>query len=74
MGKAVTSAFQTILKDPKYLKPIRGRPVWVRMDRGKEFLNKSFQDMLKREGIQFQICKNSDVNCCHRKSSPHYPG
>jgi len=63
MGKAVTSAFQTILKDPKYLKPIRGRPVWVRMDRGKEFLNKSFQDMLKREGIQFQICKNPDVKC-----------
>ena len=62
-GKAVTSAFQTILKDPTYLKPIRRRPVWVRTDRGKEFLNKSFQDMLKHEGIQFQTCKNPDVKC-----------
>jgi transposase InsO family protein len=62
-GKAVTIAFQNIFNDPKYSKPIRRRPVWVRTDRGKEFLNKSFQDMLKREGIQFQICKNPDVKC-----------
>jgi len=62
-GKAVTTAFQSIFKDPKYLKPIRRRPVWVRTDRGKEFLNRSFQDMLRREGIQFQICKNPDVKC-----------
>jgi hypothetical protein len=62
-GKAVTSAFQSILNNPKYLKPIRKRPVWVRTDRGKDFFNKSFQDMLKSEGIQFQICKNSDVKC-----------
>ena len=61
-GKAVTSAFQTILKDAKYLKPIRRRPVWVRTDREKEFLNKSFQDMLKREGIQFQIWKTPMSN------------
>jgi hypothetical protein len=33
MGKAVTSAFQSTLKDPKYLKPIRRRPVWVRTER-----------------------------------------
>jgi len=59
--KAVTSAFQSILKDPNYLKPIRRRPVWVRTDRGKEFLNMLFQDMLRREGIQLQICKNPDV-------------
>jgi hypothetical protein len=45
------------------LKPIRKRPVWLRTDRGKEFLSKLFQDMLKRKGIQFQICKNSDVKC-----------
>jgi transposase InsO family protein len=50
-GKAVTSAFQAILNDPRYLKPIRKRPVWVRTDRGKEFLNRSFQDMLKRDSI-----------------------
>jgi len=39
------------------------RPIWVRTDRGKEFTNKSFQDMLKREGIQFQICKTPDIKC-----------
>jgi transposase InsO family protein len=62
-GKAVTSTFQTIFKDPKYLKPIRRQPVWVRTDKGKEFLNKSFQDMLKREGLEFQICRNPEVKC-----------
>jgi transposase InsO family protein len=62
-GTAVTSAFETVLKDPKYSKPIQRRPVCVRTDRGKQFLNKTFQDMLKREGIQFQICRNPDVNC-----------
>jgi len=35
----------------------------VRTDKGKAFLNKHFQEMLKREGIQFQVCKNSDMKC-----------
>jgi transposase InsO family protein len=56
-GAAVTSAFKAILQDPIYSKPIRRRPVWVRTDKGKEFLNADFQGLLKREGIQFQICK-----------------
>jgi len=55
-GKAVTIAFKTIINEAK-------RPIWVRMDRGKEFMNKSFQDMLKREGIHFQTCKNPDIKC-----------
>ena len=76
-GKVVTTAFQSILMDPTYLKPIRMRPVWVRTDRGKEFLNRSFQDMLRREGIQFQIFKNLDVKCsvverAHRRSEVNY--
>jgi hypothetical protein len=62
-GKAVTTAFQSIFNDPKYSEPKRRRPVWVRTDRGKEFSNKTFQDMLKREGMQFQVCKNPDVKC-----------
>ena len=57
---AVTSAFQSIFKDPRF---VRRRPVWVRTDKGKAFLNKHFQEMLKREGIQFQVCKNSDMKC-----------
>jgi transposase InsO family protein len=60
---AVTAAFLSIFSNPKYSKPIRKRPIWVRTDKGKEFLNKSFQDMLKREGIQFQVCRNPDVKC-----------
>jgi len=35
----------------------------VRTDKGKEFLNKHFQERLKREGIKFQVCKNPDVKC-----------
>jgi transposase InsO family protein len=62
-GTAVAKAFQSIFKDPKYSKPVRRRPIWVRTDRGKEFTNRSFQAMLKREGIQFQICKNPDIKC-----------
>ena len=59
----VTSAFMSVLKDPRYSKPVRRRPVWVQTDRGKEFLNKSFQDMLKREVIDFHVCRNPDVKC-----------
>ena len=50
-GPSVTSAFQSVLKDPKYSKYIRRPPVWVQTDRGTEFLNRPFQDILKREGI-----------------------
>ena len=63
MGKAVTTAFQSIFKDQKYSQPIRRCPVWARTDKEKEFLNRSFQDMLRREGIQFQFCKTPDVKC-----------
>jgi len=45
-GTVVASAFQSIFTDPK-----QRRPMWVRTDKGKEFLNKNFQEMLKREGI-----------------------
>ena len=64
MGPTITSAFQSILKDPKYSTPLFKKClIWVRTDRGKEFVNKNFQDMLKREGIQFQVCRNPDVKC-----------
>jgi transposase len=35
----------------------------VRTDKGKEFLNTQFQELLKREGIEFQVCRNPDVKC-----------
>jgi hypothetical protein len=46
-GTAVASAFRSILA--KYSRRLR----FVRTDRGKEFLNRSFQAMLKKEGIRF---------------------
>jgi len=33
----------------------------VRTGKGKKFLNTQFQTLLKREGIEFQICKNTHV-------------
>jgi transposase InsO family protein len=62
-GTAVTSEFESVLKTPKYSTLIQRRPVWVRTDRGIEFLNKTFLDLLKRERIQFQFCRNPDVKC-----------
>jgi len=61
--KDVSSAFRSVLRDPKYSKPFKRRPVWVRTDKGKEFLNSAFQNLLKHEGIQFQVCSNPDIKC-----------
>lgn len=58
-GSAITSAFESILEKDHH----RRRPVWVRTDKGKEFVNSTFQHLLKREGIQFQVCRNPDVKC-----------
>jgi len=60
-GPAVTAAFRSIFDDKPKL-PSR-RPVCVRTDKGKEFLNKDFQNMLREEGIQFKVCRNTDVKC-----------
>jgi len=62
-GKEVAAALESIFRDPKYTKDISRRPVWVRTDKGKEFLNTLFQTLLKREGIEFQVCRNPDVKC-----------
>jgi hypothetical protein len=35
----------------------------VRTDKANEFLNKTFQNMLKREGIEFSVCRNPDIKC-----------
>jgi len=51
-GPAVTAAFRSIFDDKPKL--TWRRPVWERTAKGKEFLNKEFQVMLRDEGIQFQ--------------------
>ena len=58
-GTDVTSAFKSILENLKYSKPIQRQPMWVRTDKGKEFLNRHFQDMLKSKGIKFQVLSKS---------------
>jgi hypothetical protein len=58
-GPAVTSAFRSLFYDDDDSR----RPVWVRTDKCKEFLNKHFQEMLRDEGIHFQVCRNPDLKC-----------
>jgi len=57
-GPSITSAFQSLFHDDDTLPPL-----WVRIKKGKEFLNNHFQDMLHEESFQFQFCKNPDVIC-----------
>ena len=62
-GPSLASAFRSIIDDHKY--STGRRPIWVRTDKGKGFLNKHFQDILRDEsgGIQFQVCGNPDFKC-----------
>jgi hypothetical protein len=55
---AVASAFRSIIA--KYS---HRRPIWGTTDRGKQFLNRSIHDMLKKEGIQFQVYRDPNVKC-----------
>ncbi len=60
-GTAVSSVFRsTLTKDSKL---VRRRRVGMRTDRGKEFLNRTFQAMLRKEGIEFQVCRDPNVQC-----------
>jgi len=60
-GPSVTAAFLSIFDDTPKL--TSRRPVWLRKDKGKGFFNKDIQDILRDEGIQFQVCRNPDVKC-----------
>ena len=51
-GREVTNAFEKILLD--------GTPNMVQSDKGTEFLNSTFQRMLKRHGTKFYTSKNED--------------
>jgi len=46
-GKAVSEAFETVLNNDRYMKPLKRRPIWCRTDKGKEFLGSTFQKLLK---------------------------
>ena len=51
MGKSLIAAFNSILKKGR-------KPEKLRMDKGIEFVNVSFQNYLKKEGIDFYITSN----------------
>ena len=52
-GRDVANAFEKILID--------GTSNMVQSDKGTEFLNSTFQSMLKRSGIKFYTSKNEDL-------------
>ena len=61
-GPSVSSGFRSIFDDQKYSS--QRRSTWVRTDKGKEFLNKYFQVVLRDEGgLQFQVCRIPDLKC-----------
>ena len=51
MGKSLIAAFNSILKK-------RRKPEKLRTEKGTEFINVSFQNYLKKEGIDFYITTN----------------
>jgi hypothetical protein len=60
-GKNVAQAFLSIFFDSRYAKPVKRRPILMCTDKGKEFLNDTFEDVLRSEGINFSICRKPDV-------------
>lgn len=54
-AKDVTEAFK--------LMTIRRSPKYIQTDKGKEFLNKTFQDYLKERKISFFTGENEDIKC-----------
>ena len=59
-GKAVTDAFEKILK-------VRRKPINLQTDDGKQFYNKTFQDLMKRKGIHhFSTSGNTKASVVER--------
>lgn len=54
-GQDVTDAFE--------LMTVTRTPMYIQTDKGKEFLNKHFQEHLKKKGITFFTGENSDIKC-----------
>lgn len=52
---AVANAFATIIADRI--------PTYVQSDKGSEFLNSTFQSLLKSHGISFYTSENDDIKC-----------
>jgi hypothetical protein len=61
-GSAVAEAFGAILRVSRYMKLRVRRPLVVQTDKGKGYVNRTFQ-YLRREAIEHRICRNPDVKC-----------
>ncbi len=55
-GVEIVRAFRIIFKDDR-------KPFYLRTDRGKEFLNRSFQNFLKENNVYHFTSKNQDIKC-----------
>lgn len=55
-ASSVTAAFTEILNDGR-------RPTYVQSDKGSEFLNSTFQSLLKTHNISFYTSENDDIKC-----------
>jgi transcriptional regulator with PAS, ATPase and Fis domain len=51
----------SIIRDPRYNKPINRRPLHLRTVKWEKILSSTSQNLLKREGIDFSTCRNPDV-------------
>jgi transposase InsO family protein len=54
----VASVFCSIL-----VKNCDRRPLVVRTDKGHEFVNTKFRELLDSKGIEMRVCRNPDVKC-----------
>ena len=54
-GEDIVKAFKIMLKERQ--------PAYVQTDKGKEFLNHTFQAFLKSRGIEFFTSENDDIKC-----------
>ena len=59
-GKDVSSDFRSILEDPDTWNLLRDAPSGFEPTKGNF---SKFQNLLKCEGIQFQVCLNPDIKC-----------
>ena len=58
-GEAVTEAFKTMT--------LKRAPMYLHSDKGKEFLNSTFQKYLKHQGISFFTGEDDNIKCALAK-------
>ena len=59
--------------DPFFTMMVHAALFWVSTYKSNEFLHNHSQDMLRDEGIQFQVCSNPDLKCAVVESGHRWP-